>query len=306
MAKGGRDQLAPIGRLVRILAVLDDAAGQGVGQERLFDVAGYHGDKETKRRLLSREIKHLCDNGWDITNAADAGAPARYVLRARDVRLRVELTPRQQAELTRVAKLAAIEEFASYVGTEAHPDARSLMADPTMPTAAELLLTRCINAAAKRCLVNIIYKQKMRTVHPRIVQPGPAGWYLVGCEDGQDVEKYFAVDRLQLISTDAPGTARIVEDAKRSALDPATWQVDPYTEVTLETEAQFADQVARALGPPIERTESDARTLLTVAVTHRAAFRRRLYGLGSRARVIGPDDVREEIIAELEGWTSTA
>ena len=34
-------------------------------------------------------------------------------------------------------------------------------------------------------------------------------------------------------------------------------------------------------------------------MTHRAAFRARLYELGRRVRVLGPDDVRDEIIAEL-------
>jgi predicted DNA-binding transcriptional regulator YafY len=290
---------------VRILAVLDDAGAQGVTQAKLIEVAGYAGDEETKRRLLSRELKHLRDNGWDIENAAPAGEPARYVLRARDVRLRVELTPRQQAELTRVAKLAAMDEFARYVGTDADNQGRRPNDHTSGPATTGQVLAQCIDAASNRRVINVIYKKKPRTVHPRVVQPGPAGWYLVGCEEGSDVEKFFAVDRLQLVSTDRPGSARVPENAKRGQLDPATWQVDPYTEVTVQTPAEFANQVAGALGPPISRENRGDHTLITIGVTNRSAFRRRLYGLGQRVRVVGPDQVRDEIVAELKAWTAT-
>ena len=41
------------------------------------------------------------------------------------------------------------------------------------------------------------------------------------------------------------------------------------------------------------------RAVLTVRVTNRAAFRMRLYALGTRVKVLGPDDARKEILDEL-------
>jgi hypothetical protein len=39
--------------------------------------------------------------------------------------------------------------------------------------------------------------------------------------------------------------------------------------------------------------------VLTVRVTNRSAFRTRIYALGTRVRVLGPGDVRNEIVDEL-------
>jgi hypothetical protein len=39
--------------------------------------------------------------------------------------------------------------------------------------------------------------------------------------------------------------------------------------------------------------------VLTLRVTNRSAFRTRVYALGTRVRVLGPDDVRQEITDQL-------
>jgi hypothetical protein len=92
MASGGRDQLGPIERLVRLLAVLESAGLAGADRQRMLDVARYGGNADDQRRALNRELKHLTKAGWDIRNVGDVGGEARYVLRARDTRLRVSLT----------------------------------------------------------------------------------------------------------------------------------------------------------------------------------------------------------------------
>jgi hypothetical protein len=55
MAGGGRDQLGPIERLVRLLAVLESAGPVGAGQQQLLDVARYGGNHDDQRRALNRE-----------------------------------------------------------------------------------------------------------------------------------------------------------------------------------------------------------------------------------------------------------
>jgi hypothetical protein len=194
MAGGGRDQLGPIERLVRLLAVLENAGVVGASQQQLLDVARYGGDHDDQRRALNRELKHLTEAGWDIRNVGDLGGEARYVLRARDTRLRVSLTREQQAELARAATLAGVKDFADLVGDTPKIDAAPAgVSAPLLKTSEHPNLTLCIYAASHRCLLQFTYKKKLRVVHPRVVQPGPSGWYLAGCEDGQDVEKNFAV-----------------------------------------------------------------------------------------------------------------
>ena len=59
MAGGGRDQLGPIERLVRLLAVLESAGQCGAGQQQLLDVARYGGAADDQRRALDRELKQV-------------------------------------------------------------------------------------------------------------------------------------------------------------------------------------------------------------------------------------------------------
>jgi predicted DNA-binding transcriptional regulator YafY len=292
VSQGGRDQLGPIERLVRVLAVLEGAGPAGASQEQLLQVARYGGQSaDAQRRMLNRDIGHLNDAGWDIRNVAEVGTNARYVLAARDIRLRVELNPGEQAELARVGRIAGVDEFADYVGTDA--------ADSEPPQHVDVQLAMCLEAAARRRVVQFIYKQRPRTVHPRVVEPGPSGWYLVGWEEGSGVEKNFVVDRMTQLVFDQPGTALAAQEERRGTLDPATWEVDPPVDVELATTAEFTDQVTLALRPVVDERTDGETTVLTVRVTNRAAFRMRLYALGARVRILGPDDVRAEIIDEL-------
>ena len=300
MSPGGRDQLGPIERLVRVLAVLDGAGAAGATQERLLEVAQYGAsDQDAQRRMLNKDIGYLNDSGWDIRNAAEPGMPARYVLQARDIRLRVELTPSEQAELARVGRVAGVDEFADYVGTTGEPPEHPV--GPGRPPAqkTDLELVLCLEAAARRRVVQFLYKGRPRTVHPRVVQPGPSGWYLVGWEEGTEIEKYFVVDRMRNVLLDQPGTAIAAEEGARGTLDPATWDVDPPVEVEVQTTPLFADQVRLALRPVVGETRNGETTVLTVRVTNRAAFRMRLYALGTRAHVVAPEEVRHEIVEEL-------
>jgi predicted DNA-binding transcriptional regulator YafY len=167
-------------------------------------------------------------------------------------------------------------------------------------------LTLCIYAASHRCLLQFMYKKRLRLVHPRVVQPGPSGWYLAGCEDGQDVEKNFAVGRMRTLVIDRPGSATVTYDVRHTQLDPLTWLVDPPVEVVVETTADHVVHVASRLGAPTSRTDAGDRVTLTIPVTHRAAFRHRLYELGTRVRVLAPDEVRAEIVRDLQAQAEVA
>jgi predicted DNA-binding transcriptional regulator YafY len=304
---GGRDQLGPIERLVRMLAVLETAGLVGAGQQQLLDVARYGGDQDDQRRALNRELKHLTEAGWDIRNVGDAGVDARYVLRARDTRLRVSLTREQQAELARAATLAGVKDFADLVGDASQVDAwAGGVSDPLVSTSEHPNLTLCIYAASHRCLLQFMYKKRLRLVHPRVVQPGPSGWYLAGCEDGQDVEKNFAVGRMRTLAIDRPGSATVTYDVRHTQLDPLTWLVDPPVDVVVETTDDHVAHVESRLGAPTSRTGTDERVTLTIPVTHRAAFRHRLYELGTRVRVLAPEEVRAEIVKDLQAHAEVA
>lgn len=304
MSAGGRDQLGPIERLVRVLAVLENAGEQGAGLDKLLAAASYGAaDPDDQRRMLGKDISHLNKAGWDIENVAGAGTDARWVLRTRDIRLRVELTPAQQAELARAARLGGVDDFADYVGVSTEPPDQAIAGSPATAEP-DVNLVLCLEATAQRREVQFIYKQRPRTVHPRVVQPGPSGWYLVGWEEASGIEKFYVIARLDNLVLGKRGTAKPAAETAGRSLDPATWDVDPPTDVQVETTPDFADQVSLAMRPVTARTDDGERTVLTIRVTNRGAFRNRLYALGTRVRVIGPDDVRAEIVDELTGMAA--
>jgi predicted DNA-binding transcriptional regulator YafY len=163
----------------------------------------------------------LTDAGWDIHKVGDVGGDAWYVLRARDTRLRVRLTREQQAELVPCRDARGCHGLAEFVGDG--PQARATsprVSAPLLSTAEHPNLSLCINAASHRCLLQFIYKRRLRVVHPRVVQPGPSRWYLAGCEDGQDVEKNFVVGRMRTLVIDRPGSATVTYDVRHTQLDP--------------------------------------------------------------------------------------
>jgi hypothetical protein len=114
------------------------------------------------------------------------------------------------------------------------------------------------------------------------------------------------VSRMSDVSLEAPGTAEVVGDPARPALDPLRWNVDPPTEVVLELPAEHRVLVENLLGSPGSAEEGGDLLRLSYVVTNRAVLRSRIYELGTRVRIVSPDDVRAELLAELESFAESA
>jgi predicted DNA-binding transcriptional regulator YafY len=285
-------------RLVRLIGVLNQHRGGAPVDLLLRAVAPDDVGDQARRRMLSRDIEHLDNLGYDIRNVAETGTDGRYVMRARDNRLQVHLTPEQRGELLRAAIAAGLEGMGTHLGTGDGADG-----GPAASTGPLDLVQR---ATTRHCLVRFEYKGEPRLVHPARVHSGPSGWYLSGREDGpgRQVVKEFVVSRMSDVSLDAPGTAAVVDEPPRPSLDPLTWLQDPPTEVVVEVPAQHRLLAENLLGPPAETAGGGGALRLTYVVTNRAVFRWRVYELGTRVRVLGPEEVRREILAELEAFVA--
>jgi predicted DNA-binding transcriptional regulator YafY len=296
----GRDQTAPMERLVRLIGALNGHRNGAPLALLLKVVAPDEAHDEARRRMLSRDLEHLNALGYDIRNVAEPGVDGLYVMRARDNRLQVHLSPEQRGELLRAAIAAGLEGMAPHLGAVGAAD------HTAAPASADLDLVQ--RGTTRHCLVRFTYKGEPRVVHPSRVHSGPSGWYLSGREDGdgRQVVKEFVVSRMTGIELDHPGTADPVDEPVRRSLDPLTWEVDPPTEVVLATPAQQRVLVENLLGTPVSAGEADGLLTMTYVVTNRRIFRYRVYELGTRVRVVSPDDVRAEIIAELREFTGAA
>ena len=304
MARGpGRDQLAPMERVIRLITVLA-ARTTPVPTEELVQVGGYGSDDpDDAKRMLGRDLSQLNRTGWDIRNVAPPGEAGRWQLHARDNRLQVRLTPAQRLELARAARAAGRPGLRGPLGAgpetaEARrADGPVVLADDEATSAT---LSAALRAVSRHCLVRFTYKDVERVAHPWAVHPGPSGWYLRAREVGSETVKEFVVSRISDLVLDRPGTAELPAGAPRPQLDPLRWQVDPPLTAVVETSPEHRAQVEHLLGEARTADERDDRLRLEYEVTHRGPFRWRLYELGPRVRLVGPDALRAEVAAELE------
>lgn len=284
-------------RLTQILSVLSAAPNRTRDADDILAVVAYGAESiEDRRDQLRRDVRHLETLGWEITNVAGPGEPARYRLTAVDNRLRVEFTPAQRYELLRAAQAARLAEVVDDLGGSAVVDTdfeAQVRREPEV-------LSRVQRAVARHCLLRFGYRDKQRTVHPHGLHVRPGGWYLVGSEQPGGPGKTFLVSRMSEVRLDAPGTAVAPTEATRPQLDPISWAVDPALDVEVDTNVDNQPHVEAMLGTA--RTVSagaEGGVRLTIPVTHRAAFRRRLYELGTRVRLVGPASIRDEVRDEL-------
>lgn len=309
----GRDQREPMERLVRIAAVLRANSEYGVDGDRLAQLAGFTGADPGSQ--LKRELRYLERQGWQIDNIGEPGGTAVYRMTTVDNRLRVRLTPGQQAALRRAVLLADRRDLVQRLGLPESSKPSDVDAQvPAAAAAGDERLSHVVRAVRDRCVLRFGYKGTTRDVHPESLRTQNGTWYLRGVEDADlsegaagtgpegAVVKAFVVGRMKDPEVGAPGSARALPAVRHTGLHPMTWQIDPPVEVTLQTTSDFEPDVRRWLGDPLSVEPApgeDEAVLIRYLVTHRAALRARLNELGRRVRIVGPEDVRAEVVAEL-------
>lgn len=303
MAQGpGRDQRGPMERLVRVAAMLQLYPTTGVSGEKLAALAGFAGGADPQTQL-KRDLNHLERQGWQIDNIAESGDSAIYRMRTVDNRLRFRLTPAQQTALRRAVLLANRGDLAERLGLPETSVPEPMGAQ--VPTQAPRALDLVVDAVRGHRTLQFAYKGTVRLVHPESVSNQNGIWYLRGVEQADlgaepPLLKAFVVSRMSDVVIGASGSAEAIASIRHAGLHPMTWEIDPPVDVVLEVTADFEPDVRRWLGEPdgVAPAAGDL-VQLTYRVTHRAALRARLNELGRRVRVVGPPEVRAEVIAAL-------
>jgi predicted DNA-binding transcriptional regulator YafY len=285
-------------RLVRLAAVLHGAGRHGVPATTLIEVAGFEGGADPASQL-GRELRHMRDLGWQIDRVSADGEPAVYRMTSVDNRLSVRLTPGQQAALRRAVLLADRADLADRL---ALPETTVEVPAAVPAGTPDDRLAVVIRAVRMRCLLRFGYAGSRRVVHPDSVRAQNGTWYLLALEEGSGRAKVFVVSRMSEVEADQPGSARAFPRERHPGLHPMSWKVDPPVEVTLSAPTAFVPDVERWLGTPVSYAKvggPDDEVELVYVVTNRSALRARVYQLGTRVRVLGPEEVRAEILAEL-------
>jgi len=285
-------------RLMRLASVLHNAGPQGVPVQTLLAVAGF-ADAKDGTTQLTREFRHMRELGWQIDNIGERGEHGRYRMTTVDNRLTLRLTPGQQAALRSAVLLADRDELVDRLGLPTDGRPPETVA-PVLSAGYDDALSAVLRGLRLGSVLTFRYGGHERTVHPSSVRTQNNKWYLVGREEGDDILKTFVASRMGAVGVGAPGSAERQSSARHHGLHPMTWEIDPPIEVVLRAPADFVPDVHRWLGEPQREEKTDDGVRLVYLVTHRAALRRRVYELGPRVEVVGPEEIRDEIIAELE------
>jgi predicted DNA-binding transcriptional regulator YafY len=284
-------------RLVRLAIALQSQGRVGLPGEKLIEIAGFAEGQDATSQL-NREFRQMRALGWQIDNIAPQGEHAVYRMTSVDNRLRVRLTPGQQAALQRAALLADRADLVERLGLATTPQAREIAAViPDSPT--DERLASVIHAVRMHCLLRFGYAGSARLVQPDSVRAQNGTWYLRAFEDAAQRMKVFVVSRMSDVAAEPPGTARSFPRERHPGLHPMSGQIDPPVEVTLRAPVEYVPDVERWLGRPVSYRNVDDGVELIYVVTHRSALRARIYQLGTRVQVIGPEAIRKEILTEL-------
>lgn len=284
---------------MRLMSALSAAGAAGVSGARLVEIAGFEGEDATSQ--LNREFRHLRNQGWMIENVAAQGADGHYVLTRGDNLLRLRLTQQQQTQLQRAALLASRADLGRRLGLAEQDRPSELVLHDSGDADA---LSTVVAAVRDRAVLRFRYKGTVRTVHPASLRHQGGQWYLSGLEVSPGASggaaKHFVVSRMAEVVAEASGSAGEVPAAREMGLHPLVWAVDPPTEVVVRCRTDYLPDVKRALPDPLTSTAVGADTVeLTYRVTNRAALRSRLYALGERVDLVGPEDVRAQMLDEL-------
>lgn len=277
---------------------------RGLTMREIVDqVPGYPPGRAACRQAFERDKRVLREEGIPLVET-----DGRYLIPPDEYYLRdIELTPAERAALNLAVAAVSVDGgaarrgVAKLGGLDAEPGAVPLRAQlvdlPALPA---------LHAAARqRAAVRFTYRGELRTVEPVGLLFRDGNWYLAAYDRDRGAERRFRVDRIEgEVDVDVAGSADHAGQQRfdaRNALTREPWRFggeEPVTAV-VEVDALLAVRVAAELGDHVVRERRpDGAVVVAFAVTNREAFRSWVLGLLDHARVVGPPDLRDEVV----GW----
>jgi predicted DNA-binding transcriptional regulator YafY len=296
-------------RLINLVAALLDAGRPLSAEELRQRVPGYPDDKAAFRRAFERDKETLRDMGVPVvTEAIDPVEPAVVGYRI----------PKEDYYLADPGlagdELAALHLAASAVHLEGTDGMGALWKlggevaeeGPTAPVAAlpgEAHLAALFAAISERRRVTFDYRGRARRVEPQRLSFRNGHWYLAGRDTDAADDRSYRLDRIEsdvVTGADAGAFERAPGEAPSVS---SPWETGGDAPVVghLLVDADQAVWAAGHVGADaVEERRPDGSVVLAVRVTNRDAFRSFVLGFLDHAEVLGPADLRAEMVAWLE------
>lgn len=314
--RGRASSVTPVNRLERLLnlvAALLDAGRPLARSEIQRRVPGY-GEGESARRAFERDKDALRAMGIPVVlepldrDHPEHGEgyripPERYALP----------DPHLAADELAALHLAATTVRLGAAGAAGPGDAATAIwklggatgAGAGVPVAAlpgSEHLPSLFAALGERRTVRFGYRSAERVVDPYRLSYAGGHWYLNGHDHARGEERNFRLDRI-----DAPPAAGEPGAFERPPGAPAPptppWRMGDEDEVEarlLVDGAQAGWAEARTGAGAVRERRPDGSVVLALRVTNRAAFRTFALGFLDHAEVLGPPDLRAEMVAWLD------
>jgi predicted DNA-binding transcriptional regulator YafY len=300
-------------RLLNLTAALLDAVRPLTAEEIHERVPGYPEAQASFRRQFERDKDALRALGIPLRLEAIAYSdpPADgYRIHKQEYQLRDPgLEPDELAalhlasSLLRLSGVAGDEALWKLGGSSAPAPVDAAAALPAPEPLAALF-----GALGERRPVAFRYRDVDRVVEPLTLHFSRGRWYLQAHDRTRGAQRSFRLDRIE-------GAVTVDEQHRFEArtIDPpeaaAAWEIgeDAPITATVRVDAELAGWAVRELGPDsIVEEASDGAVVLSIEVVNRPAFVSFVVGFLEHAEVLGPPELRQDVIDWLRGCVAGA
>jgi proteasome accessory factor B len=303
-------------RLVNLTATLLDTRRPLTLEELAQRVEPrYPDDKAARRRQFERDKETLRELGVPIAvESPDGfGAEQAYRIRPDDYYLPdLALTDAELAALhvaitaVRLAGGQAHEALAKLGGLAGEGHDIALAEVAVTPLVAELF-----DAVSRRAPVTFMHRDEQRRLEPYGVVLRRGHWYVVGRDLDRDAPRAFRIDRIEggaeVGNAGAFDPPPDVDPAAFVRDDPLTFGEDQPIDARVLVDPSRAGWVVEQLGDEaVVARHADGSVEVTLPVVNRVAFRSWVLDLLEHAEVLGPDELRADLVAWLEAIVRTA
>lgn len=298
--------LAKIERLITLMNVLIASPRHVAASELRSRVPGYPDDDASFKRSFERDKVELRQMGvpLDVANVPGTDPPVLgYRILPAEYALRDPGLAPDELDALRLA--SALVGSADGLGQrallklgggfESRAPRAELPADPN--------LVAVFTAVAERRAISFRYRDVDRDVHPYRLQFLRGRWYCNGFDHLRGEDRWYRLERVQgtiTVGDRSDAFTRPVEAVAGLRIDP--WvlgqSADP-VEVTVWFDPAVAPMIRAELGDATIVREDDDGLVAALTVTNRDGFRSWVLSFLDRAEVLGPPEVRAEIVAWL-------
>jgi proteasome accessory factor B len=303
-----------LSRLLKLIAVLSETTVPMTARELRDQVGGYDENDEAFRRNFVRDKDELRDLGIEIEiverSDLDPPVPAYRIPRSSFALRDPGLTPEEAGALQLAVSLVRFDGLAGgdglwKVGAAAGAPDSSAPLTSDLPASPQL--ATLFGAVAERRTTTFGYRGRPRVVEPYRLHFGRGRWYLLARERDAEDAKHFRLDRIEDVPRvgSAWGFAAPGPDAVADVPDP--WQLGegPPRVARVLIDGPQAPSARATLGPDaVVEEHHDGSIVVELAVTHDDGFRSFVLGFLDHAEVLGPPELRADVVAWLEAIAS--